>query len=129
MTCGAPGERCGMLPIGPSGHCQRHDPQQAEIRRRQSSLAAKRSHEWTPDPEIETWAQTLDFDDDAARKRSLKEVAALVARGGLSPAQGQAIAALARAAEGKPSTKVPEKRALVVELQQHGNGHDPRDAA
>jgi hypothetical protein len=122
--CGNPGETCGALVIGPSRFCQRHDPEQATIRRRQASDAAKRSHEWRPDPELEAWADTLDFSTDEGRRRGLTEAAQLVAKGGLSVGQGTAIAALARAAEGKPKAQEKPNRPLVVEVL--GNGHEAK---
>ena len=98
-------------------------PEQIARRSRSAQKAAQRSHDWTPDPELEAWADSLDFSTDEGRRRGLTEAAQLVAKGGLSVGQGNAIAALARAAEGKPTTKTPEKRSVVVEVQPFGNGH------
>jgi hypothetical protein len=126
QRCGNPGDKCGMFTVPASGWCPRHDPQQAEIRRRQSSLAAKRSHEWKPDPEVIAWAETIDLRSPEGRARAMTEVARLVAQGGLSVGQGQAIASLARAAEGRPSKDaakpVPQ---LIVEAWRSTNG-DPK---
>jgi hypothetical protein len=126
MSCGSPGEKCGALPIRDSGWCQRHDPEQAAIRRQQSSQAAKRSHEWRPDPEIETWAETLDLSTPEGRARAMTETARLVAAGGLSVGQAHAIAQLARAAEGRPSTAPKKPATVLVEVARYGptNGRE-----
>jgi hypothetical protein len=123
--CGNPGDRCGILPIGPSGYCQRHDPEQAAIRARQSSQAAKKSHEWKPDAEVTAWADTLDFSTPESRSRALTETAQLVAKGGLSVGQGNAIAALARAAEGRPGAPPKKPATVLVEVAKYGtNGYE-----
>lgn len=41
--------KCALPPDPASGFYQRHDPEQAQLRGRQASQAAKRSHEWCPD--------------------------------------------------------------------------------
>lgn len=125
--CGQPSDTCGMLRIGPAGWCQRHHPDLAAQRSRQSSEAAKRSHEWKPAPEIETWAETLDFSTPEGRQRGLTEAARLVAQGGLSVGQGNAIAALARAAEGKPGN-APQAPAEPIDVQMRYGGRKGRQS-
>lgn len=124
----ATGIRCPLPASGATGYrfCQRHDPQQAEQRRAQARQAAKASHAtFRPDPELEAWAETLDFTTKESRERSLVETAQLVAKGGLTPAQGNAIAALARAATVKPE-KAPGKGSVLVEVARFGpNGAEP----
>jgi hypothetical protein len=88
-------------------------------------VAAKGSHEWKPAPEIEAWADTLDFSTPEGRQRGLTEAARLVAQGGLSVGQGNAIAALARAAEGRPSTAPKKPATVLVEVARYGqNGQE-----
>jgi hypothetical protein len=123
MACGAPGGKCGAMTIGRGGYCQRHDPspEQVALRSRTAREAARRSHEWKPDPEITSWAESIDFTTPEGRARGLTETARLVAQGGLSVGQANAIAALARAAEGRTG-KPPEKvlPQLVVEVPHFG---------
>ena len=125
-ACGNPGETCGALMIGPAGYCQRHDPQQAAIRRHQASQAAKKSHEWKPDAEVTAWADTLDLTTRRRRAKALTETARLVALGGLSVGQGNAIAALARAAALKPGqVKKRETLTFIEERYALQNGQEP----
>lgn len=124
----ATGIRCPLPASGATGYrfCQRHDPQQAEQRRAQARQAAKASHAtFRPDPELEAWADTLDWSTEEKREQALLEAAVLVAKGGLTPAQGNAIAALARAAAARPAKMVRPTPALVVEVQKFGhNGQE-----
>lgn len=118
------GTRCA-LPADPiTLLCQRHDPAQLEARRAQASLAARASHTRRVTPEMEAWAESLDFTTEDGRARSLTEVAQLVAKEAMTPAQGNAIAALARAAGGKPTPKAPAAP-LVVEVERHDSGGPP----
>ena len=71
------------------------------------------------DPELEAGAETLDFSSKESRERSLAETAQLVAKGGLTPAAGNAIAALARAANMKAET-APARRDVAVEVVRFG---------
>jgi hypothetical protein len=116
------GFRC--LPVLPGRpYCAKHDPDQLEARRAQARLAARASHVRRVTPEMETWAESLDFTTEEGRARSLTEVAQLVAKQAISPAEGNAIAALARAA----TTRVPKvtpPAPLVVEVAKYDrNGH------
>src|SRR5262249_13468009 len=105
-----------------SGFCQLHDPQQAAIRSQQARQAARKSHEWKPDPEITAWAETLDFSTVESRAQALTETARLVAQGGLSVGQGQAIAALARAVEPKAKKPTEQPPVFVIETPGSTNG-------
>lgn len=117
------GIRC--LPVVPGSiYCDNHHPDRRERRREITRRAAQASHARRPDPEVMAWADTLDFTADEARARGLTEVAQLVAREGLTPAQGNAIAALARAAAPQQRVAPKAKPAVVVEVV--GNGHEAR---
>jgi hypothetical protein len=72
---------------------------------------------------METWAESLDFTTEEGRARSLTEVAQLVAKQAISPAEGNAIAALARAATSRTPKPAPSAP-LVVEVAKYGNGHE-----
>jgi hypothetical protein len=78
-------------------------------------VAARASHARRTDPALEAWADTLASSNEETRAQALREVAAFVAKGALTPAQGNAIAALARAATSKPGeTTPPAPRVLHV---------------
>jgi hypothetical protein len=72
---------------------------------------------------MEMWALTLDLTTDEGRARSMTEVAQLVAREALTPGQGNAIAALARAAAGGKAPKPAPAERVIVEVARYGNGH------
>jgi hypothetical protein len=119
----ANGTPCGFPPPAGAVLCQRHDPDQAEVRRAHNRLAAHASHIRRVTPEMETWAESLDFTTEDGRARSLTEVAQLVAKEALTPGQGNAIAALARAAAGGKTPKPAPSAPLIVEVAKYGNGH------
>jgi hypothetical protein len=112
------GARCALPATAATGFrfCQRHDPEQIEQRRAQARQAAKASHStFRPDPALEAWAATLASSNEETRAQALREVAAFVAKGALTPAQGNAIAALARVATTKQAkTATPAPRVLHV---------------
>jgi hypothetical protein len=94
----ATGVRCALPATAATGYrfCQRHDPDQLEQRRVQASQAARASHATVRlDPETESWADNVNWDDEAAIYTFLRETAVLVAKKALTPAQGQVMARLA----------------------------------
>lgn len=117
------GIRC--LPVVPGSlYCDNHHPDRKARRLEITRLAARASHARRTDPEMEAWADKLDWTTDEQRTQALRDVAVLVAKGGLTPAQGNAIAALARAAAAKPPKTPPAKAPLIMEVQQYGaNGN------
>lgn len=124
------GLRC--LPVVPGSlYCDNHSPDRRERRREITRLAARASHAHRPDPALEAWADTFAWEDEAGVRQSLREAAALVAKGDLSPAQGNTIAALAREWRARPAKPAQGKGPLVVEVQRYGtNGQGPaREAA
>jgi hypothetical protein len=98
--------------------CAKHDPERQAANRENARLAARASHARRPDPELEAWADTLDWSSEEKREQALREVAVLVAKSGLTPAQGQAIAALARAAAMRPGKAAKPLPPLLVEVQR-----------
>ena len=105
----------------------KHDPERRHLLSDEARTAARVSHARRADPDVEAWAETLDFTTDEGRARGLTEVAQLVAKGGLTPSQGATIAALARAAEPK-TTKPVKAQPVIVEVQRFGgqNGQEAR---
>jgi hypothetical protein len=119
------GFRC--LPVVPgSVYCQKHHPDKRAENREAARLAARASHARRPDPEFEEWAASLvetDWSNETVYLQRLGEAMGHVATGRLSAAQGNALAALARAARMKPVKASPPAAPLVVEVQRFGNGH------
>jgi hypothetical protein len=98
--------------------------------RQAARLAARASHARRPDPELESWVDSLDWTSEEGRVPALRDVAVRVAKGGLSAAQGNAIAALARPAANRPTKPVPPTMPtmpVVVEMPRYANGHHPTD--
>lgn len=87
--------RC--FPVIPgTEYCAKHHPDRAARRSEQAAEAAKASHAtWRPDPELEAWADAINWDDEAAIHTFLRETAVLVAKKALTPQQGQVMARLA----------------------------------
>ncbi len=112
------GRQC--LPVVPGSiYCHNHHPDRREEQSRRNSRAAKASHTAArPDPELEAWAETLDFSTKEARERGLAEAARLVAKGSMTPAQGNTIAALARAADIR--LEAPARKKPVVVIAKYG---------
>src|SRR5262245_45459640 len=118
------GLRC--LPVVPgSPYCHNHHPDRREQQSAQNSIASKTSHAIRTDPELEAWADNLDFSPEKL-KQTLQEVAQFVAKGALTAAQGNAIAALARVATVERSAK-PAPTPVEVVVQRFGppNGSEP----
>jgi hypothetical protein len=113
------GFRC--LPTLPgTDYCAKHHPDLAARRAEQASEAARQSHAlFRPSSEMEAWADTIDFSTKESRERCLAEAAQLIAKGGLTAAQGNAIAALARAANTK-AEQAPARRDVAVEVVRFG---------
>lgn len=110
------GFRC--LPVIPNTPwCAKHHPDRKAANRDAAKLAARASHARRRDPELEAWAAGLDLSTGESRGRVLTEAAQRVATGQLAAAQASAIAALVRAAAGKPGTSSPPTapRSIVVE--------------
>jgi hypothetical protein len=113
------GIRC--LPVVPGSlYCDNHHPDRKDRRRENNRLAARASHIRRVTPEMEAWADSLDLTTDEGRAQSLTDVARLVAKEGLTPAQGNAIAALARAAGIKATKPSTEPKSIVVEVAKYG---------
>jgi hypothetical protein len=114
----AQGFRC--LPVLPgTEHCAKHHPDRAAQRSEQAAEAAKASHAtWRPDPELEAWADAINWDDEAAIHTFLRETAVLVAKKALSPQQGQVMARLAEERlKGFQKTPAAPQN-LLVEVQR-----------
>jgi hypothetical protein len=91
----AQGFRCLPVLAG-TEYCAKHHPDRAARRSEQAAEAAKASHAtWRPDPELESWADAINWDDEAAIHTFLRETAVLVAKRALTPQQGQVMARLA----------------------------------
>lgn len=120
------GLRC--LPVIPGRpYCAKHDPERKQENRKAARLAARASHARRPDPEFEAWAASLvetNWTDEAIALQRLGEAMGHVATGRLTAAQGNAIAALARAARMKPAKAAPPAQPLVVEVQRYANGRE-----
>lgn len=119
-ACGQPGAKHGMLPIGPSGYCQRHDPNQAGARSRQASGAAQKSHEWEPPKDFKAWVMSLDLTTAEGRARAATETAQKALEEIISVGQANSVAGLIRAAEGKPSTALARPSGPVGVTLRYG---------
>jgi hypothetical protein len=89
--------------------------------------AARASHAPKLSADLEAWADSIDWSEEAGVHRSLREAAVLVLKRGLTPAQVQAMAKLAdlRLCQLKPTKPAPP--AVLVEVQRFGppNGQEP----
>ena len=112
-----------MSPTAASGgrYCPKHDPARRHLLSDEARTAARASHAPRLTPELESWADAIDWRDEAGVQASLREAAVLVAKRGLTPSQAQAMARLAdlrlRALQAKP---VQPPRLLVVEVERQG---------
>lgn len=116
-----------MTPTAVSGgrYCPKHDPDRRHLLADEARSAAKASHAPRLTPELEAWADSINWDDEAGVHRSLREAAVLVLKRGLTPAQALALAKLAdlRLRQQKAAPKPPLP--LVVEVQNFGqNGQE-----
>lgn len=123
------GGDCGMTPTAVSGGrwCPKHDPARRHLLTEEARAAGRASHAPRPNPELEAWADALDWSDEAGVLSSLREAAALVAKRGLTPAQATAMARLADLRlRGLQAKAAPKASARVVEVvrygQQNGEG-------
>src|SRR2546428_87403 len=105
MSCGPAGEKCGALPIRPNGYCQRHDPEQADQRSRQSSGAAQRSHERRLSAAVRRWAKTMDLGTPEGRDEALAKAGQFLVLEAITATQANALAYVVRSITGKTVAK------------------------
>lgn len=115
------GFRC-LPPVPGRPFCAKHDPERKADNVAAARRAALASHARRVDPELVAWSAGLDLSTDDSRRRVLTEAAMHVATGKLSAAQAGAIAALVRAAAGKPGATPPTTRPPIVVESALANG-------
>jgi len=110
------GDECGMTVTASSGWrwCPKHDPERQHLLADEARAAARASHAPRLTPELEAWADSIDWSDEAGVHSSLKEAAVLVLKRGLTPAQAQAMAKLADLR--LRQMKAPPKAATALEV-------------
>jgi hypothetical protein len=128
------GGDCGMTPTAVSGGrwCPKHDPARRHLLAEEARTAARASHAPRLTPELEAWADAIDWDDEAGVHQSLREAFVLLAKRGLTPAQAAAMAQLAGLRlRGFQAKAPPRPGAIVVEVAKYGagNGQAPAEEA
>lgn len=103
--------------------CQGHDPDRQGVISEERRHAARLSHARRVPPELLQWADALDWTDEPKVRECLKEMFVLIAKGGLTPAQGQAMARVAELRLRAFSAVPAERKPLVVEIQRFGGGN------
>lgn len=101
--------------------CQAHDPKRQDVISEERSQAARQSHARRVPVELIAWADAIDWTQEAKVRESLREMFVLLAKGGLTPAQGQAMARVAELRLRAFTLSPPvDRKPLVVEVQRFG---------